>query len=163
MICVAEIEDAAEYGVARELFLEYAASLGLTPCFQGFAHELEHLPEMYGPPTGCLIVGRDATEAVACVGVRRLSAETCEMKRLYVRRGARGSGLGRRLALEAVSAGRRLGYGRMVLDTLDNMVVARQLYFALGFEETVAYYDNPPAGVRFMALDLRLPNGRATA
>ena len=145
---------ATDYQAARTLFLEYAAWLGVDLGFQGFGYELEHLPQVYGPPDGCLIVGRDGGTAVGCVGVRRISAETCEMKRLFVRESARGRGVGRLLVLEAVRAARRLGYARMLLDTLDGMVAARQIYASLGFKDAEAYYLNPLPRVSFMALDL---------
>ena len=154
MIDLSAAKIATDYQAARTLFLEYAAWLGVDLGFQGFAYELEHLPQIYGPPGGCLIVGRNAGTAVGCVGVRRISAETCEMKRLFVRESARGRGVGRLLALEAVRAARRLGYARMLLDTLDGMVAARQIYASLGFKNTEAYYLNPLPRVSFMALDL---------
>lgn len=144
-----------DYATARELFLEYAAQLGVDLCFQGFADELEHLPEMYGRPAGCLILARKGENVVGCVGVRRFSADTCEMKRLYVREAARGHGLGRRLAEKSVAAARRLGYRRMVLDTLESMASARHVYAELGFREIPAYYGNPLPGVRYCGLELR--------
>lgn len=154
MIDFSDAKGAADYEAARELFVEYAAWLGVDLSFQDCSRELAHLPQMYGPPGGCLIVGRDAGGAVACVGVRRISAETSEMKRLFVRDGARGWGVGRRLALEAVRAAGRQGYARMVLDMLDSMVAARQIYASLGFKEPAAYDMNPLPGARFMELDV---------
>lgn len=153
-IDIVPARQASDYETARVLLLEYAAWLAVDLCFQGFAAELDRLPEMYGPPSGCLLLGRDAGGAVGCVGVRRFSDDSCEMKRLFVRAGARGSGLGRRLATDAVTAARRLGYARMLLDTLDTMDVAQQIYASLGFRETVAYYENPLPGVRYFARDL---------
>lgn len=144
-LVVKPCETAAEYAAARALFEEYAASLGFSLCFQGFDREITRLPAMYGPPGGSLlIVLPSADQAPAgCVGVRRFSDDTCEMKRLYVRDQFKGKGIGRRLAEEALAAGRRLGYGRVVLDTVPSMQAAQSLYRSLGFREIPAYYDGP--------------------
>jgi putative acetyltransferase len=150
-----EARTAADYAAARGLFVEYADQLGVDLCFQNFAAELDHLPEMYGPPVGCLLLGLDQGQVVACVGVRRLSDEVCEMKRLYVRSAHRRTGLGRRLAAASVAEARARGYRRMVLDTLASMTPARTLYGALGFRETTPYYANPLPDVVYLALELR--------
>ena len=144
------------YVAARALFSEYASQLGVDLCFQNFGSELERLPDMYGPPAGCLFLARRHGDYVGCIGVRALAGGpgTCEMKRLYVRPAARGIGLGRRLAIEALDAARGLGYGRMVLDTLGSMTEARGLYSELGFTEIAPYYRNPSAGVSYLELVL---------
>jgi GNAT superfamily N-acetyltransferase len=156
-----EVKTSAAFQRARELFLEYAAWLGVDLCFQGFAEELERLPEIYGPPSGGLLLAEEeGGVAVGCVGLRKLSVGECEMKRLFVREGARGRGVGKALALGVVEAARGLGYQRMVLDTLDQMSAARHIYAALGFREIEGYYSNPLSGVRYMALDLQPPAAR---
>jgi putative acetyltransferase len=154
-ITLAPALDDADFAAARALFLEYAERLGVDLCFQGFDAELAALDRMYAAPDGCLILARQGEGRVGCIGVRRVDAEVCEMKRLYVREAARGSGTGRRLAQAAIEAARGLGYRRMILDTLADMAAARSLYAALGFKEIPAYYDNPLAGVAYMELDLR--------
>ncbi len=141
-----------DYRAARELFEAYAAGLGVDLRFQNFAAELERLPEMYGAPAGRLILARTESEYVGCVGVRALKSDrlACEMKRLYVRPAARGTGLGRALASAAIDAGRDLGYSRMVLDTLQRMAEALHLYRDLGFRDVPAYYANPNPDVCYL-------------
>lgn len=151
---VSAADSAEDYGHARELFEEYAAQLGVDLCFQNFAFELDHLAEMYGPPSGCLLLGRRAGKIVGCVALRHLSGEVCELKRLYVRESARTLGLGRALTRAALAAARAIGYQRIVLDTLERMTAARQLYASLGFRAALAYYANPDPTVEYLALDL---------
>lgn len=154
-IAILPADTDASYATARGLFEEYAAQLGVDLCFQNFSAELDQLRRMYGPPSGHLLLGWCEGAAIACVGVRRLSNEVCEMKRLYVRSSVRGRGLGRQLALAAIASARELGYTHMVLDTLETMTAARALYASLGFLPTSAYYKNPNPGVAYLTLVLK--------
>ncbi len=152
-----EASKTQDFDVARALFEEYAAQLNIDLCFQGFAAELGQLAQIYGPPSGCLLLARSGERgaAVGCGAVRRFSADSCEMKRLYVRPQARGAKLGLLIAQGLVARARTLGYARMLLDTLVEMTRARALYRSLGFREVAAYYDNPLSDVVYMELDLR--------
>src|SRR5918993_3523792 len=143
-----------EFATARALFEEYAAALGVDLCFQNFERELNNLAVEYGPPGGRLLLASAEGEHVGCVGVRKLDDGVCEMKRLYVRPRARGTGLGRLLATEIIGAAKELGYGSMRLDTLPSMREAVPLYRSLGVKEKEAYRYNPVEGTIYMELDL---------
>jgi putative acetyltransferase len=139
---------------ARALFVEYAQALGIDLCFQGFDTELAELPGSYARPAGRLLAATLDGELAGCVAMRPLSDGACEMKRLYVRPAARGSGVGRALAGAVIAAAREEGYERMCLDTLPPMVEAQPLYESLGFREIEPYYVNPVPGARFLELAL---------
>jgi ribosomal protein S18 acetylase RimI-like enzyme len=143
-----------ELAVVRELFREYAGSLGVDLSFQEFEAELDALPGRYEPPSGRLLLAWSGEKALGCVALRALDGNTCEMKRLYVRREARGTGLGRRLAQRICEEAREAGYARICLDTLPEMVSAQALYQSLEFVPIGPYVFNPIEGTKFLALDL---------
>ena len=131
----------------RRLFREYEQFLGVDLCFQGFEAELAGLPGRYGQPTGALLMALDKEHTAGCVALREIGQGICEMKRLYVRAGYRGDGLGRQLAQSIIKQAISLGYSRMRLDTLDTLKQAMGLYESLGFTRIAPYYDNPLPGV----------------
>ena len=92
---VIRIERDPEADEVRPLLLEYAGSLSFDLGFQDFESELSGLPGDYAPPGGALLLARVDGRAAGCVALRRLDATTGELKRLYVRPGSRGLGLGR--------------------------------------------------------------------
>jgi ribosomal protein S18 acetylase RimI-like enzyme len=135
----------ADVDAVRTLFREYADGLGIDLSFQDFEAEL-------ADPLGFYEVVLVAADG--CVALRRVDDRTCEMKRLYVRSSARGTGLGRALARAVIAHARARGYERMLLDTLPSMTQARSLYASLGFRETDAYRYNPVVGTSFLELVL---------
>lgn len=151
---ILEVQTGPRLGTIRELFREYASSLDIDLCFQGFERELAELPGAYALPGGALLLALHDSRAAGCVGVRRLADGICEMKRLYVRPAFRRTGLGRALASESCTVARRLHYRRMRLDTLESMRPAITLYESLGFRRIAPYYDNPNQGVVFLELEL---------
>jgi putative acetyltransferase len=95
---VRQAESQSQIAVIRELFLEYAQSLGFSLCFQSFDKELAALPGDYAAPEGRLLLATHEGAPAGCVALHKLNHEICEMKRLYVRPQFRGKGLGRTLA-----------------------------------------------------------------
>ena len=145
---------ADEWRAARRLVEEYAAQLRIDLAFQDFEHELDAMPQKYGPPDGCFFLARADGAFVGCGGVRRFDRRDGEMKRLYVAPAARGSGLGRQLADALIAFARGAGYEGLLLDTLPTMTAAHALYAALGFRQIGAYRYNPVAGTTFWRLPL---------
>ena len=154
--------------LARSLFREYAAWLGVDLCFQGFEEELAALPGNYASPLGILLLAGPPGDAVGCAALRPLpslppvpevgfATPVGEVKRLYVQPRARGTGTGRALAGAIVDAAREIGYRTLCLDTLERMTEARALYESLGFVRCARYYDNPLADACYYALDLHAP------
>ena len=100
----------------RELFLEYASSLGFSLCFQGFDQELAGLPGDYSPPRGRLLLAESNGKAAGCVALHALEPHICEMKRLYVRPEFRGMKLGLALVNAILTEARKIGYQKIRLD-----------------------------------------------
>jgi putative acetyltransferase len=148
-------QTAEQIAQARELFLEYAQSLGFSLCFQGFDQELAGLPGDYAPPWGGLLLAQHDGRLAGCVALHRLEDDVCEMKRLYVRPEFRGQAIGRALAEAVIAEARALGYHRMRLDTVAPvMQKAVALYRDLGFREIEPYRSNPIPGALYMELEL---------
>ena len=148
----------AELDAVRDIFREYASTLGVDLCFQGFDAELAQLPGDYAEPRGALLVAVVEGAVAGCCALRPLDTadypNASEMKRLFVRKAFRGFGLGRELAEAMLDRARQAGYACVLLDTLDDMESARALYTDLGFEEIPPYYHNPIAGAHYLKVDI---------
>ena len=150
-----EAQSAAQIVQARELFLEYAQSLGFSLCFQNFDQELAGLPGDYAPPDGRLLLVQYNNQLAGCVALHKLADGICEMKRLYLRPQFRGKGLGRALADHIIAEARQIGYLRMRLDTVEPVMKdAVAMYRRIGFREIAPYCRNPIAGALYMELIL---------
>jgi len=148
-----QAESSAHVAQARELFQEYAQSLGVNLCFQNFEQELATLPGDYAPPHGRLLLAEYESTLAGCVALHEWEAGICEMKRLYLRPSFRGKGLGRVLAEAIITEARNIGYQRMRLDTIEPIMKdAVEMYRKLGFREIAPYRPNPIAGAMYMEL-----------
>jgi putative acetyltransferase len=154
MVKFIQAESPEHVARARELFQEYAVSLGFSLCFQGFDKELAGLPGEYALRDGRLLLALENEQNAGCVALRRIDKETCEMKRLYVRPVFRGKGVGRELARTIIEEAREMGYRKMRLDTLPSMKEAIALYQSLGFRPIESYRHNPIEGAIYMELRL---------
>lgn len=154
-LVLSQAESAAQIAQARELFLEYAQSLGFSLCFQNFDKELAELPGDYAPPEGRLFLAEYEGQLAGCVALHKLEPQICEMKRLYLRSQFRGKGLGRLLADCIIAEAHQIGYQRLRLDTVEPVMTdAVAMYRRIGFQEITPYRANPIAGAMYMELQL---------
>jgi putative acetyltransferase len=163
-VTIEEARSAEQVEQVREMFKEYAASIGFSLSFQNFDQELAELPGDYSRPNGCLLLAyvEDQARAAGCVALHRFENDICEMKRLYVRPEFRGRNIGRLLAKRVIDMARTSGYARMRLDTVSAvMQEAVALYRTLGFREIPAYRQNPMSSALYMELELSVDSAGA--
>lgn len=106
-----------------------------------FENELASLPGKYSPPDGQLLLARLDNKPAGCVALRRIDAEACEMKRMFVYPEYHGRGVGSALGRAIIQAASHAGYRVMRLDTSIHQTEAQQLYAHLGFRFTDPYYE----------------------
>jgi len=159
MLEIIQAQTNKDIELVRTLLEEYGkwgvnVGLAYPEEYQAFLEQLANLPGVFAPPDGCLLLAKYQGRAAGCVALRKLSNDTCEMKRLYVTPQCRDMGIGRALALAVIEQARKIGYARMRLDTVASMKAARALYKSLGFKEIEPYRYNPLEGATFMELEL---------
>ncbi|MDA8637827.1 GNAT family N-acetyltransferase [Rhodospirillales bacterium] len=144
---IRKADGAEDMAIAADLFREYQTWLDVDLCYQDFEAELVNVAEMYAPPRGVIFIASVNGDDVGVGALRPVSDTCCEMKRVYVRESARGSGIGKTIIDLLITHGKTSGYASMILDTLPKLKTAQAIYKALGFQEIPAYYKNPLPGV----------------
>lgn len=102
-------------------------------------------PATFTEPAGVFLVVRSDGAAIGCGGIRMLDPRRAEVKHLYLRPTARGTGLGRKLLAALEEHAARLGAIEVVLDTNERLAAAQGLYRSSGYTEVEPYNDNPNA------------------
>jgi putative acetyltransferase len=151
---IVPVQTAAQLDEARMLLDEYWNSFGFTPCFQGFSDELANLPGKYAPPDGRLGLAILGAAVAGCAALRCIDKARCEAKRLYVRPGFRGRGVGRALLAWLLAEARGAGYREILCDTMPVMRQALEMYEREGFARTTPYVTDPTPGAIYLRLSL---------
>lgn len=153
---IRQAQSAEDISTVRQLFHEYAQSLGFSLCFQSFEQELAGLPGEYAEPRGRLLLAEVGGTAVGCIALHGFPQSDAakhvgEIKRLYVRPSARGRRVGEQLLNHLMKEAKVIGYTHLWLDTVPSrMGRAVELYRANGFSEIAPYRANPQPGVIYM-------------
>jgi len=119
-----------------------------------YLHELRNLPGDYSSPEGCLLIAYHKDLPAGCVAYKKIGADICEMKRLYVQNEFRGKKIAEKLVSELLNNARDNKYRLMRLDTHPWMNAAQSLYQKFGFKEVERYNNNPTEGISFYELIL---------
>ncbi|BDP41568.1 hypothetical protein DAETH_15370 [Deinococcus aetherius] len=107
-------------------------------------NDTDERTEPFDPATlsgeGCVLLAvEEGGELLACGALKRIEADTAEVKRMYTVPDARGRGLGRQVLAALIERGRALGFGRLVLETGDLQAEAIHLYESAGFTRIPNY------------------------
>ena len=139
-------ESRKEWEVVRSLLQDYRDEFDDKTCFTSFDEEMENIEGYYADPRKykLIAVEQPGNQIVGCVGLRVLSPEVAEMKRLYVRPSHRGKHLGKKLAEEIIEIASKMKFKKMVLDTMHEMKDAQKLYQDLGFVVCAPYENQDP-------------------
>ncbi len=133
--------------VQREL-AAYFAFLGETPDPAGLDHDVAEWEKEYGGDCGVFVVVADLSgDVVGTAGIRRREPGVGELKRMWIRPGCRGLGLGRRLMDRCLEEAHALGCRILRLDSERRLEAAVHLYRSYGFKEIPDYNRNPRAEI----------------
>ena len=102
------------------------------------------------PPRGIFMVARQGEVALGCAGLRLLPDGVGEVCRVFVAPHARHRGLGALLMGEIEEVARAHARSVLRLDTRHDLVEARRLYCALGYDEVPAFNEDRYAEHWFM-------------
>jgi len=150
---IRRVEGRDREAVAREL-AAYLTYIGEDLDGEGLDHDIAHWEREYDGTSGALLVVESpAGEIVGTAGVRRLEPGVGEIKRMWIRPGGQGRGLGRRLMDRCLEEARALGFRVLRLDTERRMEAALHLYRSRRFTEIADYNGNPRAEI-WMELEL---------
>lgn len=145
----------ADFEKAKRLTLDYIDWLNMNLAFQNVDEEFTKFENMYSKPEGCFLIAvSDDEEVLGGAGLRKLTPDICEMKRLFVYPEHLNRGIGKRLCIDLIVQARNLGYKKIRLDTLDRLKAANKLYEKIGFYEIGQYRENPDPTAKFMELKL---------
>lgn len=98
---------------------------------------LDHLYELYSEANSAYWVVEVEGNVVGGGGLAPLQggdADVCELQKMYFLPDARGMGVARTLALQALEYGREQGFKRCYLETTVSLTRAIRLYEQLGFQ-----------------------------
>jgi len=141
LVCVSSVGDLIVYNDIQSEYFAWINTMlmrehncSLSPfAIQQIMDETANNWSLYSGCLGRFFLAYIGNCVCGMAGIKYVSKDICELKRLYVSPRYRRAGLGRSLVERLVAEARILGYNKMRLETLDFMVDAIRLYESLGF------------------------------
>jgi GNAT superfamily N-acetyltransferase len=151
---------ATTLAAATRLLIEYGQFVAAQPsvasfCYGALEQEAANLPHSYLNQNGGAIVAAIHRRPIGFVAWRSLPdpalGHAWELKRLWIRPQARGSGAGRALVQAVIDCARAAGKTLLLLDTEPSaMAAAHRLYLQMGFTERAPYNGRSKDGIIYL-------------
>ncbi len=100
--------------------------------------EVDAMSEYYHPPLAAFYVVEVAGKVLGCAGIAPLEGgdnRICELRKMYFLPELRSTGAGHALLQHCLLAARTMGYKYCYLETMQDMLAARKLYYRAGFAD----------------------------
>ena len=113
----------------------YSQTYGFDATFDAYvASGLSQFVMQYDPQKEHLWVAEEGTTPVGSIAIVKTEQTVAQLRWFLIEPQARGVGLGKKLLQEAIAFCKRKNYQKIILWTLSNLNVARQLYERSGFQ-----------------------------
>jgi len=105
-----------------------------------FYRGLDDFAGFFGKPGSVFLIVRDSGSIIGCGGLLKISKEEAEVKRFYIHREYRGTGLAQRLLEILIKRAKGMGYRHLVMDTHTENKKSQRFFKKRGFR----YYRPKP-------------------
>ena len=110
---------------------------GLKGSESGKDKDLADIEQHYFSKNGYfgVVIEHTTNEIIGTFGLYRLDDASCELRKMYLLKRARGKGVGEFILKYAIQKAKEIGYSRIVLETISPLKEAIALYKKHGFKE----------------------------
>ncbi len=134
------------------IYREYIHNTSTNLDFQNNEKDFLTLSEQYSESHSVIYLAKHQGEVIGCGAYRRVNAEICEMKKVYVKPSYREKGIGVNIIKTVIEGAKRVSYRKICLDVLPEFSTAISIYENLGFKPSPPITFNPVAGTKFLEL-----------
>ncbi|MGQ9426456.1 GNAT family N-acetyltransferase [Gilvimarinus sp. F26214L] len=119
----------------RHIIYPTLKEYGLEPDPDSTDADVEDVEGHYGGPGGYFCILEADGQPIATGGIRPMTANRCELRKMYMLKEARGKGYGKQLLRHLLEEAGRMGYKEVMLETASVLTEAIALYRAFGFRD----------------------------